>query len=544
LKGNFRFRTILPYSPLLLCVVSMLPRLLSPQFGFFDDSYTLINAHKIWSGQWTFGGDIANFRFRPLYWLFYALIDRLFGDNPFWFFMGNLFLGLIITFCLIRLARRLGLDNQTAWVVGFTFVISGPILENTYTLSKPELQQTGWILLLLLTCTCYPYAGKIYWRIASLLAMAGLTLAATLTKETGVLLLPASILSLLIAWGRNRANGRPDHPAVQQRGALALGVFLGILVYVILYKAFIHNDLLNNGASFSNSSRSWIIGQARLLFSWLRRDYLYLLPITLMSVPVLFRKTGRDRLLLLLECFVWLGLWTMVYLPAGYMPEYYLLPAAAIAALMCGICFSAAIEALHGTFFTRSLAWCALGLSTLLLLITIPSQVANARMQLAIDRANADMLAYVVKHAAQESTLWININPPNEYVTEFFLWVNLLQNRPDIRVDYFHSQNLAAAQAQGREVWIVSPYMENQFYPSVRVGMTELPARQWNEVLDQYLAGRGMMVNEPRQSFRSSNLDPLRFFCPLARSLSYCQVPDAPLDQRVFAYGWRIIRVP
>jgi hypothetical protein len=86
--------------------------------------------------------------------------------------------------------------------------------------------------------------------------------------------------------------------------------------------------------------------------------------------------------------------------------------------------------------------------------------------------------------------------------------------------------------------------MENLFYPSVRIGMSELPARDWNSSLDQYLAGRGQTLDEIRQSFPSSNFDPLRIFCPLARSFSYCKVPNAPLDRRVFAYGWRILRVP
>ena len=165
-------------------------------------------------------------------------------------------------------------------------------------------------------------------------------------------------------------------------------------------------------------------------------------------------------------------------------------------------------------------------------------------MQLAMDRANADMLAYVVKHASRGSTVWININPPNEYVSQFSTWVTQIENRSDLQVDDFNSQDLSAAQSGGKEVWIVSPFMENQFYPSVRVGMSELPTRQWNEALDQYLAGRGETVEEIRQSFTSSNFDPLRVFCPLARSLSYCKVPDAPLDRRTFAYGWRIIRLP
>lgn len=544
MKKDSSLRTFLLYSPLLLCVGIMLPRLMSPHFGFFDDGLSLITAQKIWAGQWTFGNDPVGGRFRPLYWLYSAFLFRLFGASPFWFFIGTLFLWLVITFCLIHLAQHLGLDRKASWLVGFTFVLSGPVLENVYTLSKPELPQAVWIMLLLVCCAHYPHAKNVYWKTGTVVLMAGLALLASMTKETGMLLVPASFASLIITWFWYRRIGQPGHPAVKQRAALWWGSFLGILVYLVLYGVILHRNFLTTSSGNLNFSLHWIKDQAAVWLSWIRRDYLYLLPIGLASTLVIFRKPNRDRLPLLLECLVWLALFAAVDILWKYIPEYYLLPIALIAALVCGVLFSLVLNLLHGAPFGRVLAWSALGLSGLLLLLTLPNQITNARLQLATDRANADMLALVVKQAPQGSTVWININPPNEYVSEFSVWVTQVEHRPDLRVDYFHSQGLAEAQALGGEVWIVSPFMENLVYPSVRVGMTELPTRQWNETLTQYLAGRGEQVSLVRQSFPSANLDPLRFFCPFARSLSYCKVPDAPLDRRIFAYGWKIYRLP
>jgi hypothetical protein len=418
------------------------------------------------------------------------------------------------------------------------------VLENVYTLSKPELLQSVWILLLLLGCSYYPRARTVFWKTGMILLMASLTLLAAMTKETGIVLVPASFASLLIAWLWYRRAGQPGDPALEQRKALWWGAFIGILIYMILYLAFLHRDLINASSSTLNFSLHWIGQQIRLLWSWFRRDYLYLFPIGLASLFIIFRKSDRTRLPLLLEGLVWLALWLAVFLPWMYIPEYYLLPAALIAALLCGGLFSLVENWLHGPSFGRILAWSAFGLSGVLLLLTLPSQIANGRMQLAMDKANAEMLAYIIKHAPQGGTVWININPPNEYVSQFSIMVTQLDGRHDLQVDYFHSQDVVETQVQSPEVWIVSPFMENLFYPSVRVGMTELPARQWNAALDQYLAGRGVTLDEIRQSFTSSNLDPLRFFCPLTRSLSFCKVPDAPLDRRVFAYGWRIIHLP
>jgi len=543
MKKSFWRETAWVYSPLLVCVVILLPRLLSAQFGFFDDAVTLTTARRIWAGQWSLGPD-PNGRFRPAYWLFYALLVRLFGEHPAWYFLTNLVLWLAITCGLIRLARGLGLGRGAAWMAGLTFVLSGPVLENVYTLSKPELPQAVLMMLLLLASGLYARPNSRPGKIALFLGMAVLAFLACTAKETGVLLAPAALFSVLASWAASRSTRQPGGQPPKPRLVLLWSSLIGVAFYSILSYLIVRKNPLAGQSGFLQYSRSWLIGQARLMLGWLRRDYLYLLPVGLVALPAALRKENRAKLFLVVELLGWLALWTGVYIPWRYYPEYYLLPAALAAALLSGIAFTLVRPWLAGSRPRRALAWAGLALSGLLLLLTLPSQVANGRLQLAADRANADMLAYVVEHVPVKSAVWINIQTPNEYVDEFELWLTQVRGRADLQVDYYHDQDPAAVPTRGGQVWIVTPFMENQFYPSVRVGMDELSTREWGASLEKDITGQGETVAQIRESFRSSNLDPLRFFCPLARSLSYCQVPDAPLDQRVFAYGWTIVRIP
>ena len=58
------------YSPALVCLALMLPRLLFPQFGLFDDGLMIGRARLLSQGEWALGEDFAAGRFRPMYWLY------------------------------------------------------------------------------------------------------------------------------------------------------------------------------------------------------------------------------------------------------------------------------------------------------------------------------------------------------------------------------------------------------------------------------------------------------------------------------------------
>jgi hypothetical protein len=537
-------KKVLVYSPMLLGVFIMVPRLLSPNFGFFDDAAALSRAQEIWAGHWNLATEAAGGRFRPLYWLYYAFMYRIFGVNPLGFYIGNLVLFLILIFSLIRLAMALGINKKEAWIVGFVFVLASPVLENIYTLCKLELLQVFWILLLLYCSEFYLRVRTWYWKSVFLLLMAGIAFLVCSTKETGVLLVPSSLGSLLIYWLWCKFNRQLDQKALKKRIILWWVSLIGVIAYLIVSSISKNGFLISTGSGNFNFSPEWLYSQIRTLVHWMLRGYLYMVPLGLGALVALFKKSNRAYLPLLLECAYWVFLWAAVYIPWMYIPEFYLLPVAMISAILCGVLLYLNTSQLRAKNVERIIALVSLSVSALLFAFTIPTLVTNARLQIVIDRSNAEMLAFIVKNAPQRSTIWINIQEPNEYVTEFILWVNQVSDRPDLQVDYFHGQDLITAEAKGQEIWIVSPNIENQFYPSVRMGVYENNSKTWNQILEIYLNGKGEQIDGIHYSFQILIFDPIRFFCPLMDLPSYCQVSINPLDDRIFSYGWTIDRLP
>ena len=140
-KLTLNQKRIVAYSiPILLILLISLPRLFDAQFGFFDDAVTLITSHKILRGEWSPGDEALGGRFRPLYWLYYAFFYVLFGERPLYFFLGNIIVLILITLCIMKVVSYLSKKSHISVIAGVLFVISGPVLENVYTLSKPEGQ--------------------------------------------------------------------------------------------------------------------------------------------------------------------------------------------------------------------------------------------------------------------------------------------------------------------------------------------------------------------------------------------------------------------
>jgi hypothetical protein len=521
----------------------MLPRLFSPNFGFFDDAASVVRAQEIWAGNWNLAIEGDGGRFRPLYWFYYAFLYRISDTNALGYFIGNLVLFLIIIFCIIRLALALGIKKKVAWTVGLVFALAGPVIENIYTLGKSELLQVLWILLLLLCCEIYFRFNKRYWKAIFLVFMVGIVFLACNTKETSILLVPASLVSLLIYWAWGKYTRQPNQSAFRKGVLLWWVSLIGVTAYLILSSIYMNNFIVGAGDGWFNFNPKWVYGQFRVLLDWMLRDYLYLVPLALGALVALFKKSNRGYIPLLLNCATWLFIWMVVYIPWMYIPEYYLLPVALISAILFGLLLSLTLSLIRDNHTKRILAMVSLSASALLFACTIPNQITNARLQLAVDRANAEMLSYVINNAPQGSTVLINIQEPNEYMYEITLWVNKVSDRSDIHVDYVHGQNPITTEFSSHEIWIISPYMEHQFYPSVRLGVYEHTSKAWNKSLDIILKGTGERINDLHASFQIFNFDPMRFFCPLTKSLPYCQVANNPLDNRIFTYGWTVDRI-
>ena len=102
---------ILAIVPLIIAVFIMLPRLISPQFGLFDDGSMLVEVNRLIEHDWSMVRDIHAGRFRPIYWLYFLFIFAFAGPTPFWFFFGHLVLFLIILIEIRILMQQMGASN-------------------------------------------------------------------------------------------------------------------------------------------------------------------------------------------------------------------------------------------------------------------------------------------------------------------------------------------------------------------------------------------------------------------------------------------------
>jgi hypothetical protein len=172
---------------LMMATGVMIPRLCEPNFGLLDDGVTIAAVSSLLqqfnAGNW---GIILGFegergRFRPLYWLYYAIPYYLSGPSPFGFFVAQ-WLSLVLTGIVIFSAVEVTTKDPLAGALSSLFyILSPPVIENYYTLSKPEAPLVMWL------------AVSLYflWRSSETL---------TSNRLRGYVLLGCSILPLTLAY--------------------------------------------------------------------------------------------------------------------------------------------------------------------------------------------------------------------------------------------------------------------------------------------------------------------------------------------------------
>ncbi len=205
-------KRVIVISLILAAVVAavMVPRLRSSQFGILDDGVTLEFARLLSASM--SDGDLSLFwrleaergRFRPFYWLYNTILYSIWRQDPFGYFLTN---ALVLLFTALSVAATVALATRNtlaSLVAGLTYVLSPPVMENYFTLSKPEVPLT-FLLGLSLCCwagarASLPHAPR---RSRSLLTVSALfLLGAYLTKETAQAMLLVSALWVLVLWVR------------------------------------------------------------------------------------------------------------------------------------------------------------------------------------------------------------------------------------------------------------------------------------------------------------------------------------------------------
>jgi hypothetical protein len=526
----------LVYWPVALAALIMIPRLLSAEFGLFDDGETLRVAEDIQNGDWgVLAKEAARGRFRPIYWIQYAHVYWLTGIQPTWFFLWNTLLFMTVTALTIHIVRRMGAGILQAATTGVLLVLAGPLVESTYTLSKPELLQ---VLLLLAAVTPFTRTiGDRRIRLFAALWATLLILVATLTKETAVIMVPISAAWLLAAIISKRREDRRGEAA--QWGALLLASSAATLVYFALRSQFLEVSL--SEGSYTNNlelSMARLIDSAVRWSGWLVRDFAWVAPLLLVPfLDVIDRKLKHGRLLL--GAAIWTVAWILIYLPWEFMVEYYMLPVAIGVSIIGGIALDSTVTRIREKR-RAAMAWLSLGLASILWLTTLPNNYSNVRQQLAVDAANARMLQYLVDRADDIGNVIVNIQHENEYVYEVRTYLQDVWDLDGSSVTIFNP-------GEGLDpgpLLIASPHVRHQPLLAVRMGVVENSQNDWNQSLAEALGSQTEVAFEWEESFRLALIDLPRLLCAVLPERGYCRSERPFVDTGEFNYGWKIYELP
>jgi hypothetical protein len=533
-------------TPSLLALLVMLPRLLSPQFGLLDDGGMLKIAQAMRAGELPFH-DLGDGRFRPVYWLWWGGLYAAAGLRPGAFFLANAAVFSATIAALVALVRRLGGTRRQAWLTGVLMAVSGPAIENYYTLSKGEPLQL--LLVLGSLHLALGVADTARSRAMRTGAVAILTLLALASKETTLLLAAIAIVWWCLAKWRGRAH--PGRLSVNGVSALALGAILGSVAFLLLRHIWIGQPLVGYGYTERYEvDYSRVLSTSVRWAAWLVHDFAYLGPLML-GFGLLGTPAWRSLRPRLGETLVWLAAWLAFYLPWLFVADYYLLPFAAGAAVLAAAASEELLDAVRQRGARCALAGTALGLTALLLLAALANGLTMARLQLLIDSANAQALAYLAAELPPQAVVRVNIQQESEYLAEMAEHLHVIYGRPDLKVGRVDLEN--PTEPDDTVGVIAAPFILNQVLLSPRLGIYERYQTEDNRRLEAAL-GAATPLHSVEAQVRALGVDPARLACPLLRGdpqagglmgsiVRYCRNAPA-IDTRLVVYGWRFYALP
>jgi hypothetical protein len=530
-------------APVFLSLAIMTPRLISPQFGLFDDPKSLTIWKQMNQGDWNWFSELSRGRFRPFYWLFFALVYRLAGENPFWFYLVNTLLFVFTTASISYLVLHKTKKHLIAAAAGTLFALSGPIAESYYTLSKGEPLQLSVLLLSLVLIVKYPSTRTRLGKIGTVFACTIAIFLAMVSKETSLAILPIALGWMVLGWLRAIFGIRPVD--LSTRYAYTISAAISSALWVGIRMMYSQGSVFGWGyTSRYVISIEQMLRTARQWEEWLNRDFLFLLPLTIIPLLVLLQRKNFAHLDLAFDSSVWIIGWIVVFLPWAWTVEYFLLPFSAGMSVFAAILFYANLQTAHeDAKFLRVVAGISLIAALAFLLLTLPAFIANARLQLTVDKANAELMDYLAEHTQRNSMVLINIQEPNQYVADIETYLTNVRGRPDLRFDHVRFQKLDGLPGPNGALYIASPTLDNQFYPSVRMGIQEHTSKQWNRSLDEQYGDDLEQVFESTHTLKLFIVD-IRLTCIFLKDNPYCTAENIPLDQRVLSYGWRVEKLP
>jgi hypothetical protein len=536
-----KYAPYLIYTPLLVCVLIMLPRLLSPHFGLMDDGRGVLISKEIMQGNLDLSWDMEAGRLRPVYWAAFAFWYMLADGHAFWYFLGNLIVFSATTLVLIRLVIELGGSMLQAWASGMIFALSPPVIENVYTLSKAENFQLFLLCTAIWMVVIAIKAGRGFKYWAGLAGAFLLIQTACFTKESTLLMIPISIAWWGIAWlGKLRHVSWATFAEKVTRWITLVSLLSGG-IYYLARSIFLSSKIMGvgQGSSFSFEKSQILSGLVRW-GGWLMRDFIWLVPMMLVVLIWCVVKRHPPRSGLWIYAGVWMMAWLGIYIPWYFGAQYYLMPFTAGVAILSGVLLVETLEMIR----ERGRIWkvtgaIALGFTCLLLLATQANSFTDAAVQLAQDAANTSVMEYVAKNAPIGSAVLVNIQFTNEYVEQMELLLKYDYGRTDLVFDYYHDQDLAKLAEQYPEVLILAAEMKNQPQMTVRMGLIDHTLEIWNSLL-AYKLGDWKEIFQVRREPVLLTIDFPRLICPVIKVENYCS-PDGGLVnfQKLF-YQWTV----
>ena len=518
-----------------LAALVMLPRLASPQFGLLDDGLTLQTGREV-HGRWASVLDLIpeTGRFFPAYWLVYSMVWSLVGVRPLAFFAVNvlLFAGLIVM--LARLVTLTGVPAASAAVAAVLFALSGPAVETFYTLSKAEPLQATWIGMSLLATAAAAREARWSASRAGWLTLATATaLLAHATKETSVVLVPIALGWLALEW---RARPRTAC-GLRFAASFAVVTALGGAGFLVLRWHFAALALADGSYTRAYALEPGTLGPALFrIVAWLVRDFAWLVPLLGAALVLVRRDTGAPHRPIR-YAGVWMLGWLLVYLPWPATFAYYLLPFALGAAVLGGT----VVGALWAARGRRRARW-GLAATVLLWLVSVVNVATDARVQLAVDRANADVVGFLGS-LPRHARVVLNMTPVNEYHFELPMHLAEVAQRPDV----VFVEGTEGGDADEVATWVLTPQMANQPGPTVRIALHEAGVRRDHAALSTLLPDGGQLVYRTAQRPGLLELGLQRLLCPLGRAPvfdpTFCPRDRGVIFRRTFVYGWQVHRV-
>jgi hypothetical protein len=527
-----------------LTLAVMVPRLVSAQFGLLDDGVTIYVSRAL--GTALEQGDPTlvlrleheRGRFRPCYWLFGALQHAVWGASPLGFFIGNALALLCTALCVSATVAGVSRDRLAGLLAGVAYVLSPPVIEGYYTLSKPEVPLALWLAVSLWGwVSARVEAERAPRRSRRLFVVSAVALfAAYFTKETAQVMVLVSGGWVLATW-LTRRGAHPPGAARIDRWYLAVN-----LAWTTLFWA-IRVGVGTAAIAAGGDSQRYALNGAAIVSSalghavWYARDFPLLVPLLAFLAWRRVRGTRLDPWLLAVPV-LWVLAWTAIMLPWPTIYEYYLLPAAIGVAIVMGIGTTEVVRALSTLPGPGKAVAVALVIVMIVCLpLTLANAVTNGRIQLAVDAANARVVDFLAATSPPGGRVLVHLTPPNEYVDELTLHL-VLKGRSDVRVQYRDDP----ATHDGQPALIARPYVSNRPMPGVRLPVPDRGAAPSPD------ADRGHLVQRVRQRLRMLATPVPRSICDvLARSDAhatlFCTGQRRFLDRRTFEYGWEVYRV-